>query len=75
MMNCNRATRLTSESLERPLQRHERLGLRLHLMMCSGCRCFDQQARQLSAICKAYPGEDDTPHKPKQDSNVPGRDA
>lgn len=68
MMNCTRATRLASESLDRPLQLHERVGLRLHLMMCSGCRCFDQQAHQLSAICKTYPGEADESRAKTQDS-------
>jgi len=68
MMNCTRATRLASESLERPLQLHERLGLRLHLMMCSGCRCFDEQAQQLSTMCKAYPGEVNEISAKEQDS-------
>ncbi len=71
MMNCTRATRLASESLERPLQLHERFGLRLHLMMCSGCRCFEQQAQQLSTICKAYPGEtDETPTKTQDSESI-----
>ncbi|HES75658.1 MAG TPA: hypothetical protein ENO09_01470 [bacterium] len=74
-MNCTRATRLVSESLERPLQLHERVGLRLHLMMCSGCRCFDEQAHKLSIICKAYPGEADESHAKTQDSSAPERDA
>ena len=43
MMSCKEATHLMSEDLERPLSRRERVALRLHLMMCSGCRNFRVQ--------------------------------
>ncbi len=37
------ATRLVSESQERRLSVPEKMGLNVHLMMCSGCRNFSQQ--------------------------------
>lgn len=63
MMNCIHATRLLSESLERKLGVWERTHLRFHTMMCSGCRCFGEQAQQLREISRAYAplGEDDEP--------------
>ncbi len=61
-MNCTRATQLVSESLERALSRGERWQLRLHLVMCSGCRCFAEQAPQLRRLCQHYPGDTDEPN-------------
>ncbi|MBK5966699.1 hypothetical protein CCR95_22125 [Thiocystis minor] len=43
MMNCKQATRLMSENLDRPLRWRERIALRLHLLMCGGCRNFKDQ--------------------------------
>lgn len=53
-MNCKHATRLLSESLERPLGPVEKGLLRLHTSMCGGCRQFGHQARDLRRICRAY---------------------
>lgn len=43
MLSCKRATVLMSQSQDRELGFMERLNLRLHLLMCIGCRNFDQQ--------------------------------
>ena len=43
MLTCKKATRLMSDSLDRPLGRGERLNLRLHLFFCRGCRAFRSQ--------------------------------
>ena len=37
MLNCQSATRLVSEAQERRLSVPEKMGLNVHLMMCSGC--------------------------------------
>ena len=50
MLNCHEATRLLSESQERPLRVNERVGMRMHLMMCSGCRNFE---RHMAVMRKA----------------------
>lgn len=50
MMNCNQATQLMSQAQDRPLNRRERLALKLHLMMCKGCSNYN---RQLGFIRKA----------------------
>lgn len=54
MLNCREATRLLSESLDRPLTLNERMMLKLHLMMCSGCRNFDQQMGSIRQITRLY---------------------
>lgn len=38
MMNCKDAVTLMSEGQDRSLSLFERLGLRLHLVICRGCR-------------------------------------
>ena len=47
---CRQAARLLSESHDRPLQLGERLSLRVHLWMCSGCSRY---ARQLDLLADA----------------------
>lgn len=43
MLSCKQATELMSQAQDRKLGLPEKLSLRLHLMMCIGCRNFDQQ--------------------------------
>lgn len=54
MLNCQKATRLISESQERPLSLQENLTLKMHLMMCSGCKNFGLQVPFLSQAMRAY---------------------
>jgi len=66
MMNCKRATQLMSQKMDRPLTFKERLSLRFHLMICSGCRNFNDQMLDLRQIMKGYAkGKDKTEHKEK----------
>lgn len=46
-MTCKDASRLISESQERPLGLRERWGLRLHLWMCDACRNFQRQVASM----------------------------
>lgn len=62
MLNCHDTTRLLSESRERPLTWREHMALRLHVMMCSGCRRFGEQMRFMSVSARRYmPGGHDSP--------------
>lgn len=54
MMNCKEATALLSQQMDRPLTRKERLLLKFHLMMCSGCSNFDNQMHDLRQITRVY---------------------
>lgn len=54
MMNCVKATRLISESQERALSLTEKISLKMHVMMCSGCKNFSLQVPFLSQVMKAY---------------------
>ena len=54
MLSCKEATRMCSESLDRRLNLRERLTLKMHLMMCSGCTNYDRQMAYLRAIARRY---------------------
>ncbi|RFC37621.1 MAG: putative zinc-finger [Candidatus Nitrotoga sp. LAW] len=54
MMNCRNATRLMSEAQERPLSTTERMSLKLHVIMCSGCHNFKDQMGTLRLMARAY---------------------
>ncbi|UCD30958.1 MAG: zf-HC2 domain-containing protein [Desulfobacterales bacterium] len=43
MFNCQEATRLVSESLDRKLPFHQRVGIRVHLLMCKFCSRYEKQ--------------------------------
>ncbi len=46
-IECEQASRLTSEALERKLKWHERAALRMHTLICKSCRHFESQLRFL----------------------------
>ncbi|HSN79046.1 MAG TPA: zf-HC2 domain-containing protein [Rhodoferax sp.] len=54
MMNCKQATRLISESQDRALSLSEKMALKMHVMMCAGCKNFSLQIPFLSQAMKAY---------------------
>jgi predicted anti-sigma-YlaC factor YlaD len=54
MMNCKQATALLSQQMDRPLTLRERMSLRFHTMMCSGCSNFDDQMHDLRQITRVY---------------------
>ena len=41
--NCREATRLQSEALDHPLGLGQRIGLRIHLVLCKWCRRYGKQ--------------------------------
>ncbi|MDP2440054.1 zf-HC2 domain-containing protein [Rhodoferax sp.] len=59
MMNCQHCTRLISESQDRPLTLAEEISLKVHVMMCSGCKNFSLQLPFLSQAMNAYANRED----------------
>ncbi|MDX8398978.1 MAG: hypothetical protein R8K20_01865 [Gallionellaceae bacterium] len=43
-----------SESQDRPLTITERIPLKLHVMMCSGCHNFNEQMGSLRLMTRSY---------------------
>lgn len=50
MNSCREMTQLMSQQLDRRLSRYERVKLRLHLMMCKGCRNFERNLSDMRQI-------------------------
>ncbi len=54
MLNCRAATELLSAGQDRRLSLTERMGLKLHVMMCKGCSRFASQMMILRRAARAY---------------------
>ena len=65
MLNCEQATALISAAQERPLTLREKMGLRFHIMMCSGCRNFERNVNSMRKAMRQFAnGIDDGPNDP-----------
>lgn len=62
MLNCHDATFLISQRRERELTFSERMKLRLHVTVCSGCANFERQLPQLGDAVRAFAS-----HPPKDE--------
>jgi len=63
MLSCKDATKLMSQSQDRKLSLMERISLRLHLMMCSGCRNFNEQMAFLRHASRRFVSAFKDPHE------------
>ena len=55
-MKCRQATRLISDAQERPLMTKEKIGLNLHLAICTHCRKFQRNCGTLRKLMKDFKG-------------------
>ncbi len=53
MLSCKEAIQLASEGLDRQLPFRARIGLRMHLLMCAGCRSVSRQMKALDLLIRA----------------------
>lgn len=53
MPDCKDISRLVSESMDRRLSWRQRLGVRLHLLMCRYCSRYRQQLELLRRVLKS----------------------
>jgi hypothetical protein len=54
MLSCREETELISQGFERPLTFGERLGLRMHLLFCKGCRATLRHFKFLRTATRAW---------------------
>ena len=54
MLSCKEVSKLVSEGLDRDMTFRERMGVRLHLMMCRGCSRFLKQIRFLRKLAHSF---------------------
>lgn len=62
MPSCKEVTRLVSEGLDRELDFGERVTLRVHFMMCKGCRNFEAQMARLREAMQDLARSEDERH-------------
>ena len=72
MLSCKEASRKISEGMERPLSRGERIGLRLHLLLCRSCSAFRRQVRALDGLVQQrFRDQEGEPTEPLSESLPP----
>lgn len=54
MLSCKEVTEVCSLEMEQPIPLGKRLGLGLHLMMCSGCTNYRQQLKVIRNAMQTY---------------------
>ncbi|MDZ4255014.1 MAG: zf-HC2 domain-containing protein [Sulfuritalea sp.] len=60
MLSCRQATELMSQEQDRSLSLAERVGLRLHVWICTACSNYRRQMDVLRAACRRF-GSGGTP--------------
>ena len=55
MLDCKHNTELLSQSYDRPITLRERMAMRLHLLMCRGCRNFEKQLAFIRKAARELP--------------------
>jgi hypothetical protein len=60
MLSCKQATELMSQEQDRRLALAERIGLRLHVLICSACSNYRRQMAFLRQACRRF-GSGGTP--------------
>jgi hypothetical protein len=55
--SCQEVARLQSLALDRPLNRGERVGLQIHLILCRWCRRYGRQLAHLHALAQEHQGQ------------------
>lgn len=56
--SCKQVVRLQSAALDRKLPPHQRLGLRIHLLLCKWCRRYGKQITFLRSATRQHGHED-----------------
>ena len=62
-MRCLESARLISERRDHPLSWRKRVGLRVHLLLCSLCRTYEAQIGAMCGICH-HIGAEPSSHAP-----------
>lgn len=73
MLSCRQASQLLSQSRERRLALRQRLGLRLHLLLCDACRQFALQLKQLRRAARQYGARIENDERLRLSKNARGR--
>ncbi|WP_386687007.1 MULTISPECIES: zf-HC2 domain-containing protein [unclassified Lonepinella] len=55
-MKCLQITKLISDAQERELNFNEKIGVKTHVILCTHCRAFQLQCKQLHQLMKQFAG-------------------
>lgn len=58
MLSCQQTSLIVSQSYDRRLLWRERIGIRLHLMLCAACANFKRQMDFLRTALRSYAQQD-----------------
>lgn len=61
MMTCAEATHLASDRMHQSVSLGARLALRIHLLLCSGCRHYEQQVALMRNLLRSKPMQQPDP--------------
>jgi hypothetical protein len=73
MFNCKKVTQLVSESFDRKLSFYQRLGMRIHLMMCKFCSRYQEQLLFLRKTARLFSESSEAPDLSIQLSSEVGK--
>ena len=59
MLTCKDASQLMSQSLDRRLKLADRIGLRMHLVICKGCKVAYRQMNFIHQLCRRITAKPD----------------
>lgn len=68
MLNCREVSELCSRELDQDIGLGQKLSMRAHLMMCSGCSNYRRQLSLLRAAARRYAQGGAEPPRPDGDS-------
>jgi hypothetical protein len=68
--SCKEASRLQSQALDRKLSLVQRMGLRMHLLLCKWCRRYGKQIRFLHDAAREHPDELTEPARQRLSQNA-----
>ncbi len=73
MLTCKQASKLVSQSLDRPLTWSEKVLLRLHLLICDPCTQFKRQLNMLRTALRKIRNDMENDHTIKLPLEVKDR--
>jgi hypothetical protein len=53
MFNCKEVSQIVSEGMDRELPLHQRIFIRMHLLMCKYCSRFRNQLYLMRKVCRS----------------------
>ncbi len=75
MINCKEHSRLTSESMDRPLSFWDRISIRIHQWICPPCSQLKKQFVAIRKACRLIPAETDEDRGINEDTIAIPKDA